>query len=158
MARFKLSNIPIGKVESFNHLQPKDEHQYQVMFHNWFQQAYPDIWGFAIPNGAKLPYTKKKLPSGKTITISPQRQQLIDEGMTSGVADYQIMQAASGWNGLFIEFKFGYNKQSEEQVKFQKDCKEKNYLYILNKPTKSANPLEEIQKIVNDYMNNRYGA
>ncbi len=68
---------------------------------------------FAIPNGAKLPYTKTK--TGKR--FSRQAMVLIAEGLKSGVPDLFLPVARSGWHGMFIEMKRNNrtNKPSPEQ-------------------------------------------
>ena len=57
--------------------------------------------------------------------------------MTKGVADYFVCKAVrtsktkSGWyHGLYIEFKFGDNTQSKEQVAFEIAVTAEDYLYV----------------------------
>ena len=68
------------------------------------------------------------------------------EGTVSGVADLQIMKAKHGYNGLFIEMKYGKGKQSENQINFQKKCKEENYKYEV------CNSFDSFKNICKDYL------
>jgi len=82
----------------------------------------PDLeWLFAIPNGAKLPYLRNK----KGQRFSPQAEWLLREGLKPGVSDLFLPSAKGGFNGLFLEMKFGKNTVTPEQKMFM-DAVEKN--------------------------------
>ena len=72
---------------------------------------FPNVLIFSIPNGGQRSLITAKI--------------LKAEGTVSGVADLQIMKAKHGYNGLFIEMKYGKGKQSENQINFQKNAKKK---------------------------------
>jgi len=82
------------------------EHSEQVELMRWTRETatlaqYPDAsWLFAIPNGAKLPYTGK----GKN-RYSKQAMILKSEGLQPGVPDLCLPVAAGGYHGLFVELK-----------------------------------------------------
>jgi hypothetical protein len=53
------------------------------------------------------------------------------QGTKSGVFDVQLAVPAGGFHGLFIEFKVGDNKMSEEQVKFKVAVTSEGYLCVV---------------------------
>ena len=84
---------------------------------------------FAIPNGAKLPYTKTK--TGKR--FSRQAMILLAEGLKSGVPDLFLPVARNGWHGMFIEMKRNNktNKPSTEQKEWIKNLTKQGYKCIV---------------------------
>jgi hypothetical protein len=94
------------------------EHDSQVAvieWCRWHAVRYPCLaWIFAIPNGAKLPYTRSR----NGTRYAPQALKLKAEGMLSGVADLFLPAAFGGYYGLFVEMKVGRNTPSEEQLAF----------------------------------------
>jgi hypothetical protein len=82
---------------------------------------------FAVPNGAKLPYSKNK--AGQR--YSPQAQKLKAEGMRAGVPDMVLPAARRGYHGLFIELKYGSNKPSEAQEAMLNALTEQGYLAVV---------------------------
>lgn len=96
------------------------EHNEQAALFQWAEwnrNTYPDLdLLFAIPNGAKLPYTKKlNKRTGKMERVSIQANILKAEGLKSGVPDICLPVSRGDYNGLFIELKFGNNKATENQ-------------------------------------------
>lgn len=85
----------------------------------WFRYAYAPYKKrlFAIPNGG----SRNKLEA-----INLQK-----EGVLAGVGDLFLMAANHGYNGLFIEMKFGRNTQSINQMDFEKECIDAGYKYVL---------------------------
>lgn len=70
---------------------------------------------FAIPNGQKrVGWTGVKLKA---------------EGVKAGVADIFIYRANSQYHGIFLELKFGTNKQKKSQKEFQKLAEAEGYAY-----------------------------
>lgn len=110
------------------------ESQLQASFFQWFRLQYPHrYWQcFAIPNGG----LRNKVVAAK----------LKREGCVSGVWDVLLLNNSSfdTTKGLFIEFKVGYNKLTENQEKFRKE----NYYYDFA----VCYTLEEAVKVVNDYL------
>lgn len=93
------------------------EHNEQVAL---FQQAerwaeyYPMLaLMFAVPNGAKLPYTK----NAKGQRYSKQATILLAEGLKPGVPDILLPVPSKGKHGLFVEMKRAdrSNHPSDEQ-------------------------------------------
>ncbi|NMC30736.1 MAG: VRR-NUC domain-containing protein [Pelolinea sp.] len=82
------------------------EHQEQAELIRWTKEPhtlrlYPEVeWLFAVPNGAKLPYTGK----GKQ-RRSRQAVILKAEGLKPGVPDLCLPVPAGGYHGLWIEMK-----------------------------------------------------
>ncbi len=87
----------------------KSEHDVQTCFVKWVNDAkvyqFPELaLGFAIPNGgARHIGVAKKLKA---------------EGVVSGVPDWHLPVARKIWKGLWLEFKHGKNKLSENQVAY----------------------------------------
>ena len=108
------------------------ESKLQIFCVKWFRLQFPTVLIFSIPNGGQR--------SIITATISKA------EGTVPGVADLQILKAKKGYNGLFIEMKYGKGKQSENQINFQKKCEEENYKYEV------CNSFEKFKEICNDYL------
>lgn len=97
-----------------------NEHQIQSSYFDEVRLRANSDWRysliFAIPNGGKLPY-KNVIRSGKKVRICPQAQWLLAEGLRPGVLDV-FCPFSKFSRGLFIEFKAGNNKLTEEQEKF----------------------------------------
>lgn len=81
------------------------EHAEQVALFTWADAAqaqYPELANmFAIPNGAKVPYTV----DSKGRTFSPERASLVTEGMRRGVPDIFLAVPRCKFHGLFVEMK-----------------------------------------------------
>lgn len=107
----------------------QEEHKIQVAIVNYCK--YNRIPIFAIPNGGHRYYS---------VAIK-----LKKEGVVSGVADLFIYQPNNQFNGLFIEVKYGKNKQSENQKIFEKNVLQFGYQYKL------VYSLEEFILIYNEY-------
>lgn len=103
-------NVPKGKG------QRKTEHDEQVAVVDWArdnEHRHPELaLLFAIPNGAKLPYTVNA--NGER--FSRQGAFLRAEGMKAGVPDLFLSVARGRWHGLYIEMKRKGGKLSEAQV------------------------------------------
>lgn len=88
------------------------EHEEQKAFFQYVDikmlKRYPflDKLLFAVPNGGQ----RSKAAGGK----------IKAEGGRSGVADIVLLYPARKFSYLCIEMKFGTNKQSPEQIKFEK--------------------------------------
>jgi hypothetical protein len=123
------------------------EHIEQAALVTWAEMSknkYPELQLlFAIPNGGKLPYTRI---NGKV--LSPQRIQLVKEGLKSGVPDLCLPVARNNLHGLFIEMKAGKNKPTEEQLEWKAKLTEQGYLSVVCWGFESAKKviLEYIQK------------
>ncbi len=89
------------------------EHGEQVALIHWARAKGLDTL-FAIPNGAKLPYTRGA--NGRR--YSRQALILLDEGMLPGVCDLFLPIPMNEFHGLFIELKDGKNKATPEQESF----------------------------------------
>lgn len=157
---------------------PQDEHEFQRYSHEWFKRCYPDVIGYAVPNGAKLPGRRvpKKDSKGKVIynekgeqktkRVSFEAMKLLREGLLPGAADYFIAKpmqtdlTKSGWyHGLYIEFKFGDNEQSENQITFERNVVNEDYYYVCvwdNRTVADANgaidPLLNFKQVVFNYF------
>jgi hypothetical protein len=111
------------------------EHDEQAAVINWAQfltGQYPELGLlFAIPNGAKLPYFEARSRSGKKYRWSPEAEKLKAEGLKPGVPDLFLPVARKGYNGLFIELKYGRNKPSEQQVAYLDALSAQGYLAVV---------------------------
>lgn len=72
---------------------------------------------FAIPNGG----LRSKITGAR----------LKAEGVKAGVADIFIYRSNSSYHGIFLELKFGTNKQQKTQKEFQKKAESEGYLYLV---------------------------
>lgn len=83
------------------------EHQLQASFFTWFRAQYPKrYWQcFAIPNGG----LRNKVVAAK----------LKREGAVSGCWDVFLSVPSSPYLGMWIEFKVGYNKLTDNQIAFK---------------------------------------
>ncbi len=96
------------------------EHDEQAALFAWAAEneaAHPELRNlFAVPNGAKVPYTR----DSKGRSFSPQRVELVAEGLRRGVPDIMLAVMRRGndgrtWGGLFVEMKRKPNKPTPEQ-------------------------------------------
>lgn len=82
-----------------------NEHEHQSLLVSWVLSStgkYPELhWFHAIPNGAKLPYTKTS--SGKR--FSKEAARLKAEGLRSGIPDTCLPVPCGGFHDLYIEIK-----------------------------------------------------
>jgi hypothetical protein len=86
------------------------ESEIQQSFFEWIELACPSMrkFIFHIPNGGKMSFSRGK--------------KLKKMGVRSGVADVLLMWNTKDFGGLWLEFKTGKGKQSEEQKKFEEDA------------------------------------
>lgn len=98
----------------------------------WFRCQYPKLMLFSIPNGGKRGKIEAMIMKG--------------EGVVSGVADLMLLKSNYKFHGLFIEMKYGKNKQTDLQLSFEKYCKENNYEYIVCKS------IDEFIKQIKTYL------
>lgn len=112
------------------------ESQLQQSFFKWFRSQYPDkYWQcFAIPNGG----LRNKIVAAR----------LKKEGAVSGVWDVLIALPSAKYmnrSGLWIEFKVGYNKLTDNQKEFRA-ANEKHYDFAV------CYTLEAAIKATNEYL------
>ena len=95
------------------------EHAEQCVVIDWASRAvnyYPELeWLFAVPNGAKLPWTRNKKSGNRW---SPEAQWQKAEGLKPGVSDLCLPYPKGIYHSLYIEMKFGSNKPTEPQQQF----------------------------------------
>ena len=70
-------------------------------------------------------------------------------GVKSGVPDVCILESNKDYKGLFIELKVGYNKPSENQIKWLNNLDQRGYKTLI------SYSLDEVIDVVNDYLENR---
>lgn len=109
----------------------RTEHDEQVAFVSWArenQAAHPELRNlFAIPNGAKLPYTVNA--EGKR--FSRQGVFLRTEGLEAGVPDLLLACARCGYHGLFLEMKRKGGKPSANQLHWHKRLIAEGYAVVI---------------------------
>lgn len=93
---------------------------------------YPNTIIAAIPNGGKR--------SAITASI------LKDEGVLAGMPDLIIPCARKGYNGLFIEMKYGKNRLSANQVEVIEKLKQEGY------KVEVCYTFDEFVKVCNEYL------
>lgn len=99
-------------------------------------------WVHAIPNGGS------RGDDAKSRAI--RGSQMVAEGVRKGVADVFCPLPSKGLHGLYIEFKKGNGKQSDEQKAFGTHCNELGYAY------KVAYSTEEAVVHLHDYLGVRF--
>ncbi len=109
------------------------EHQLQVVLCKYMD--YNKIPYFAIPNGGVRNLTTAK--------------KLKAEGVKAGVSDLFIYIPTKNYAGLFVEVKYGKNKQSEYQIDFQKKVEVRGYKYIL------VYSLQDLVDGIKQYLDNK---
>jgi hypothetical protein len=121
------------------------EHDEQSLLFEWAklqEGIYPQLLLlFAIPNGGKLPYTRR----GKHV-FSPERLKLVKEGLKQGVPDLFLAFPSKFFFGLFIEMKFGKNKPTTEQVWWLQELALQGYA------TAIAYSFEEARDVIVNYL------
>lgn len=108
------------------------ESNLQISCVKWFKLQYPNTIIAAIPNGGKR----------NAITASILKQ----EGVLAGMPDLMICCAKNGYNGLFIEMKFGKNKLSSNQVEIIEKLRQENY------KVEVCYTFDEFVKVCNEYL------
>lgn len=119
-----------GDIATPPHLR-RTEHDEQVAFITWAREnrdTHPELRNlFAVPNGAKLPYTVNA--EGKR--HSRQGAFLRAEGLESGVPDLLLAVARCGYHGLFLEMKRKGNKPTDEQLDWHVRLKAEGYAVVI---------------------------
>lgn len=108
------------------------ESNLQIQCVKWFRLKYPNTIIAAIPNGGKR----------NAITASILKQ----EGVLAGMPDLIICCARNGFNGLFIEMKFGKNRLSESQLLMMIKLRGEGY------KTEVCYTFDEFERVCNEYL------
>ena len=108
------------------------ESDLQIVCVKWFRLQYPNAIIAAIPNGGKR--------SAITASI------LKDEGVLAGMPDLIIPCARKGYNGLFIEMKYGKNRLSPSQIEVMIKLRKEGYL------TAVCYTFDEFERTCNEYL------
>lgn len=96
-----LANFATTPIESMDTPSEHDEQRALIWWTNFYSTSHPELkLLFAIPNGAKLPYSGK----GKH-RFSRQAIILKEEGLKNGVPDLCLPVARNNFHGLYIEMK-----------------------------------------------------
>lgn len=100
----------------------------------WFRAQYGRYSRllFAIPNGGK------RRPVEAAIMQA--------EGVTPGVSDLMLAMPCKEYHGLFIEMKYGSNKQTDEQKAFELAVKAQGYRYEI------CNSFEGFNELIDGYL------
>lgn len=94
---------------------------------------YPELGLiFHIPNGGR----RNKLEAAK----------LKREGVRAGVPDLFLPVARNGYNGLFIELKFGSNKATAKQREWITELNKQGYYAVV------CNGFEEAKSVIEKYI------
>lgn len=125
------------------------EHAEQVALFQWAElrkSVYPElIFLFAIPNGAKLPYSR----NARGQRYCKQGVYLKAEGLRSGVPDICLPVPRGQHHGLFIELKAGDNTASENQERWLEALNGFGYLAVL------AWGWQEASELIQGYLEER---
>lgn len=108
------------------------EHKLQCACVRWLRLKYPNVLGFAIPNGgARSALTGAMLKA---------------EGVVAGVPDLMIAVPKGGHAGLFVEMKVKPNRPSREQKEIISKLEDAGYKVAI------CYAFEEFVKIVTEYL------
>lgn len=120
------------------------EHTDQARLFRWMATVPGLAHAFAIPNGAKLPWTK----NAKGQRYSAEARRLKDEGMKPGVPDIFIPVMRGGYAGMFLELKRAdrSNHPSTAQLDYMAALRDAGYFCIV------AYGLEEAMGYIQAYM------
>lgn len=113
----------------------QNESKLQTAVVRWFALAYPkyDRMFFAIENKRN---------------VNPvQGAKLKMQGIKAGVADLCLALPTEKYGALYIELKFGKNKQTAEQIEFEKACLTFGNKYEL------VYSFDQAIKIITSYIN-----
>lgn len=69
-------------------------------------------------------------------------------GTISGFPDLILMIPNKSYHGLFVELKVGKNKQTENQIRFEKEVTNQRYAYVV------CRSLDEFMSVVKQYFKN----
>lgn len=113
----------------------QNESKLQAAIIRWFAMAYPryDKMLFAIEN--------------KRRATPIQGARLKQQGIKAGVPDLCLALPTEKFGALYIELKFGKNKQTEDQKEFERACKEFGNCYQL------IYSFDEAIRIITSYIN-----
>lgn len=113
------------------------EHQIQAAVFDWRERMLPQIPQLAllhaIPNGAKLPFRKKLMPTGRVVRVCPQAEYLKREGLTPGILDVAWPVARGCYHGLYIEHKAGRNPLSDDQERIATMLSGEGYKVVVSR-------------------------
>ena len=94
------------------------EQQALIYWTNTMRYQMPELQLlYAVPNGG--------------VRHKSTAERLKKEGVKAGVPDLCLPVARCGKHGLYIEMKYGKNKQSEKQKQWQKELEAQGYEYAL---------------------------
>ena len=108
------------------------EHEEQAKLFGWTRNHPKLPWMFAIPNGG----LRNKATAAR----------MKQEGVKAGVWDIFLPIPSQGYNGLFIEMKYGKNRLTDEQKDFGDYVSGQGYC------TAVAYSAEEAIEIIDDYL------
>lgn len=116
------------------HTTPQSESQIQHICLTWFRIQYPSLrlMLFAVPNGGK-----RDARTGA---------QMKYEGSVRGVSDLILLVPKNGFAALCIEMKRPKGRQSEEQIKWQREAEKYRNKYVI------CHSLTEFMNEVNSYL------
>lgn len=112
------------------------EHQLQVNCFRYFRYQYPSLANlyFAIPNGMWA----------KNIGAAIKQKR---EGLMAGVFDTFLMLPKGDKHGLWVEFKIGKNKMSDNQTRFKSLAEKQQYA------TAVIYNFDDFKQIIDNYIN-----
>ena len=109
------------------------EQETLIQWCGWQQSKYPELkLIFHIPNGG----------SRNTAEAANLKRQ----GVKAGVPDLCLPVPMNGFHGLYIEMKYGKNKSTEKQEKWQKALREQGYYVVV------CYGAEEAERLIASYL------
>ncbi|MCQ1546755.1 VRR-NUC domain-containing protein [Bacteroides clarus] len=113
---------------------PQSESQIQHSCLTWFRLQYPSLsfMLFAVPNGEL-----------RNIVVATKLKR---QGVLRGVSDLILLVPKKGFASLCIEMKTPKGRQSEEQIKWQREAEKYRNKYVV------CHSLPEFMNEVNSYL------
>lgn len=98
------------------------EHEEQALYVRWARGMFPDVVLASFPNGFYA--------GGRRNTVAHVAK-LKAEGLHPGMPDLIFCVPSNGYHALFLEFKVGKNRPSEQQIEVKHKLEKMGYKVVV---------------------------